>query len=87
MLSETRGIEIRLLDEEERAGLAGFERPLDRALAADHDDLRAGIERLHLLEKRDPVGVGQQQIEQDDSRPPRLKQLLGASAVAGGRTS
>jgi hypothetical protein len=43
---DARRIEIRFFDEEEGAGLAGFERARDRADAADHDHLRARIDDL-----------------------------------------
>ena len=46
-----RGIEIRFFDEEERTGLAGFERARDGADAADHDHLRRFVDRLQLAQQ------------------------------------
>ena len=35
-----------------------------------------GIDRLHLAQQLDAVGVGQQQVEQHHGGPPRLEQLF-----------
>ncbi len=74
------GIEIRFFEEEERAGLAGFERARDRADAADHDHLRRVVDRLQLAQQRDAVDVGQHQIEQHHVGPPRAEQFYRARA-------
>ena len=63
-------IEVRFLDEVERAGLAGFERARDRADAADHDHLRRFVDRLQLAQQRDAVDVRQHQIDQHHIGPP-----------------
>ena len=47
-----------LLQEEERAGLAGLHRAGDGALAADDDDLRPRVDFLEPAEQRDAVDVG-----------------------------
>ena len=76
------GIELRLLDEEEGAGLPGIERPGDRALAADDDHLGAGRALLHALEHVEAVAVRQEQIQQDDLGPPLVEDGLADPSQA-----
>ena len=84
-----RGIEIRFFDEEERAGLAGFERARDGAHAADDDHLRRRRSiAFSCRSKRDAVDVGQHQIEQHHVGPPRRETISTARApTAAARTS
>jgi hypothetical protein len=75
---DARGIEIRLLEEVERAGLPRLEGPGDRADAADHDHLRRVVDRLQLAQQVDAVRVGQHQVDQHHVRTPAAENLHGA---------
>ncbi len=81
---DARRIEIGFFDEIEGAGLSGFERTLDGALTADDDHLGRGIDRLHLLEEIDAVGVRKQEVEQDDVRSPGREELFAACPMTRG---
>jgi hypothetical protein len=77
---QARRIEVGFFEEEERAGLAGFERAGDRAHAADDDHLRGRIDRLELPQQRDAVGVGQHDVEQHHVGVPGAKDLFRLGA-------
>ena len=78
------GIQVRLVDEVEGAGLSGLERALQGALAADHDHLEPLVDPLERAKHVDAVGVRQQQVEQHDRRLVTAARLLGAEARVGG---
>ena len=70
----------RLLEEVERARLPRLDRPRERALAADDDDLGPGVDLLEPAQQRDTVEVRQHQVGHDDVGPPLLEDLLAARA-------
>ena len=78
------GIEIGFLDEEERAGLPGFQRTLDRALAADDDDLGRRVDGLHPRSSSMPSVSGSSKSSSTTAGRHEAEQLLATRAVAGG---
>ena len=62
------GVE-RLLENVVCAQLRGFDGGLNRRVSADHDDDRARIALLDLLERLDAVDAGHLHIEEDEIRP------------------
>jgi hypothetical protein len=67
-----------LLQEVKRARLPRFHRASDRAVSADDDDLRPGIELFEPAQQCDAVEVGEHQVGDDHVGPPLLEDFFSA---------
>jgi hypothetical protein len=77
-------LQDRLLEEEERSGSPGFDRPVNGALTTDHDRLGLRIDLAEVLEELNAVDVGECETGQDDVGTPVPEEFFTGVAAERG---
>ena len=74
----------RLFEEVERPGLTGLDGARDRALPADDDDFRPGIDLFEAAQQLYSVHVRKHQVGDDHIRTPLFEDFLATGTNEGG---